>query len=523
MNHPSDDPRRPLRQSVYLLLTVIGIGGITGRVLAVNAVDTIRLESYLKGQGRKDWQKQRPFLSGNDRSRWCTVRALVEHGTYAIDEIVNQPNWDTIDMVKHDEFGAAAPGPDEGHLYSSKPPLLATLMAGEYWLIHKFTGATLGEHPYTIGRAIIITFNVLPLIVYFLLVAKLVERFGATDWGRMFVFGAAAFGTFLGTFAVVINNHLTAAVSAAISLHAALLIWYGDAPKSPSKTRMDLQPQGGVYIVHGGDRRLRWFALAGFFAAFTAANELPALAFFAAMTVGLLWKAPRGTMLAYLPAALLVAAASVGTNYLAHHSVLPAYAHRGKTNALAQRLDPHAGDNWYDYQYRRGEKRIIDSYWSKLETRSPIDQGEPDRAVYAFHVLIGHHGIFSLTPIWLLSVLGVGILCFRREPHWIALGVLIGSVSAVCIAFYLLRPLEDRNYGGMNSGFRWVFWFAPLWLVAMLPAADAAATHRWSRGLACLLLAFSVLSVTYPAWNPWVHPWILDFLLSQDAVKLGMR
>ena len=29
---------------------------------------------------------------------------------------------------------------DEGHLYSSKPPLLATLMAGEYWVIHKLTG-----------------------------------------------------------------------------------------------------------------------------------------------------------------------------------------------------------------------------------------------------------------------------------------------------------------------------------------------------------------------------------------------
>ena len=499
MSIPSDDPRRPLRQSVYLLLIAISIGGITGRVLAVNAVDNIRLEKFLKDQGRKDWQKQRPFLSGNDRSRWCTVRSLVEHGTYAIDEIVSQPNWDTIDMVKHDEFGAAAPGPDEGHLYSSKPPLLATLMAGEYWLIYKLTGATLGEHPFAIGRAILITFNVVPLMIYFLMMARLVERFGATDWGRIFTFGCAAFGTFLCTFAVVINNHLTAAVSAAIALHAALVIWYG------------------------GDRRLRWFAIAGLFAAFTAANELPALAFFAAVTVGLLWRAPRGTLLAYLPAALVVAVASVGTNYLAHHSVLPAYAHRGKTNELAKMLDPHAGDDWYDYQYRRGKDRIIDSYWSKLDTRSPIDQGEPNPADYAFHVLIGHHGIFSLTPIWLFSVLGAGMLCFRREPDWRALGLLIASVSAVCLAFYLMRPLEDRNYGGMNSGFRWVFWFAPLWLVAMLPAADALSTRRWTRGLAYLLLGFSVLSVSYPTWNPWVHPWILDFLLSHDAVKLGMQ
>ena len=43
-------------------------------------------------------------------------------------------------MVKHD-----------GHLYSSKPPLLPTLMAAVYWPIYRFSGATLGTHPYEIG------------------------------------------------------------------------------------------------------------------------------------------------------------------------------------------------------------------------------------------------------------------------------------------------------------------------------------------------------------------------------------
>jgi len=30
-------------------------------------------------------------------------------------------------------------------------------------------------------------------------------------------------------------------------------------------------------------------------------------------------------------------------------------------------------------------------------------RGEPTRLLYAVHVLVGHHGIFSLTPVWLLS------------------------------------------------------------------------------------------------------------------------
>ena len=45
-------------------------------------------------------------------------------------------------------------------------------------------------------------------------------------------------------------------------------------------------------------------------------------------------------------------------------------------------------------------------------------------------------------------------------------------MTLICLVFYiLLRPQEDRNYGGMTSGFRWMFWFAPLWLVVMIPAA----------------------------------------------------
>jgi hypothetical protein len=482
----SDAAQHNLRRAVYGLLIAVSVGGMLGRIFAVNAVDTIRLEKHLKDQGRADWQKQRPFLSSNDRSRWATVRSLVELGTYQIDEIVSQPNWDTIDMVKHDDEGRPAPSPDEGHLYSSKPPLLATLLAAPYWLIHRLSGATLADHPYAIGRTLLVLFNVLPMIAYFLVVARMVDRLGATDWGRLFVMTCAAFGTFLSTFAVTINNHLTAAVSAAIALDAALRIWYE------------------------GERRARWFFVAGFFAAFTAANELPALAFFAAVLVGLLYKAPSTTLKAFFPGALIVLSAAEGTNYLAHHSLRPAYAHRTE------------GDNWYEFQFIRDGK-VRDSYWSQAAKRSPIDQGEPDAPTYILHALVGHHGIFSLTPVWLFSFGGMAVLCLRRSPDMRALGLLVASVSLVCIAFYLRMPQQDRNYGGMTSGFRWVFWFAPLWLVTMLPAADWLAARRWSRAVAIVFLTVSVISVTYPTWNPWVHPWLLDFLASQGWVGLGNR
>jgi hypothetical protein len=57
-----------------------------------------------------------------------------------------------------------------------------------------------------------------------------------------------------------------------------------------------------------------------------------------------------------------------------------------------------------------------------------------------------------------------------------------------------------------------MFWLAPLWLLAMLPTIDAMGSRRWTRGLAMVLLAFSVLSASYPTWNPWTQPWIMDYL-----------
>jgi len=99
---------------------------------------------------------------------------------------------------------------------------------------------------------------------------------------------------------------------------------------------------------------------------------------------------------------------------------------------------------------------------------------------------------------------------FRRDDprlRWAA-GA-IAAISLVCIAFYLGQSAASRNYGGTTSGLRWMFWLAPLWLATMLPAVDFMARRRWTRGLCLVLLLFSALSVSFPTWNPWTHPWLM--------------
>lgn len=486
--------RQALRQAVYGVLIALSAGAMLGRILAVDSVDRLAIQRDRVARitadltaARQDLEKQglsstaieeqlktteeelrrkarvtRPFLSANDRSRWCTVRALVEPEMrvdgfpYAIDKVLDQPHWDTIDMVYHD-----------GHYYSSKPPLPVTLLAAEYWIIHRLTGLTLGTHPYAVGRFMLVTVSLIPLLFYFFLVVRLVERFGRTDWGRVYAVAAATLATFLTTFAVALNNHLPAAVWTLATLYPAVRIWVD------------------------GERRIRYFVLAGLFGALTVTFELPALSLFALVSAALLWKAPKQTLLAYMPPALVVTAAFFATNWIAHQSLRPPYLHH------------RPGDNWYAYEWKGRP-----SYW---QDPKGIDRGEVSPGVYAFHTLVGHHGIFSLTPIWLLSAAGLGIWLRQRDQRALReLALAIAAVSVVCLAFYLLRSQHDRNYGGTASGFRWVFWLAPLWLVSMLPALDAMASRRWMRGLALVLLFVSMVSVAYPTWNPWTHPVISD-------------
>jgi hypothetical protein len=483
-----------------------------------------------------------PMLSANDRSRWCTVRALVDQGTYAIDSsvVIKHPEtkrryWKSIDMVRHR-------GPDgREHYYSSKPPLFPTLVAGQYWLIRNLTGATLDDHPFQVMRLILVITNVLPMAIFWMVLQRCVWRLGVSPSAALFTMTAAIWGTLLTTFAVTLNNHLPGAISVLLATACLLTISYGKETK-------DRSMPGTL------------FAAAGFCAAFGVANELPALAFFACAALAAWYLSPRLTLLAFLPAALLVAIAFCLTNYLAHGTWVPAYGHRsdgpvvarvpldaamaelehqtvpvGVREALARvgpPLSPQAvikvrqdgtrwtlwdrsdarrfalvaagadleirrWDNWYDYE---------GSYWTG--PRQGVDRGEPLMVRYAFHAMLGHHGVFSLTPLWVLSIWGVWVLWERPRPAERALAAMTACVTVVCVAFYLSRPLIDRNYGGVSCGFRWVIWMIPLWLLCLAPAADRLLHTRTGRVVAMILLAVSIFSATYSWANPWTHPWI---------------
>jgi hypothetical protein len=184
----------------------------------------------------------------------------------------------------------------------------------------------------------------------------------------------------------------------------------------------------------------------------------------------------------------------------------------------------YAWDDWYDYPK---------SYWLP-ENKKGVDRGESDRWIYLFHFLIGHHGVLSLTPFWVWSIAGafLWIVYSNRTtsepaiPHaavstgwreWIlsdrGLALSLSAVSLACVVFYTSRGVEDRNYAGVCSGFRWLFWLIPAWLWLSVPAVQWTAKHRWARYALTVALGLSILSATLPWSNPWTHPWPYRLLM----------
>lgn len=491
-----------------------------------------------------------PFLSANDRSRWCTIAALAVDGTYEIDEVLEirdpvtrRRTWYSIDLVRHR-------GPDgEQHYYSSKPPFLPTLYAGVYFAVRSLTGATLMNDPFFVARLMLIIVNLVPLLIFWWLLMYWLRGEGLGVWATIVTGVFVCWGTYLSTFLPTLNNHLPAAIAVGLSLGC-----------------LDR-------IVLKRDRRLGWFVLCGLSISFGAANELPALSWMAASVAVLLIVAPRQTLVATLPAMLPVGLMFFATNYWAHGELIPAYAHRdvgerlfefpidaplsieklspeivaeqlqsqairvsqqttirparragvfefwdaenelrfalrrdGQTAAGQQIIGVYEWGDWYDYP---------GSYWTS-ERKQGVDKGEPNRGVYIFHSLVGHHGIFSLTPFWFVTVCGVWVIWRGRETvnffvdHRLLIAAAITATSLVSIAFYLARPLEDRNYGGVSSGFRWSFWLTPLWIWLAIPALRAVHSRLGRRLVEVLMLA-SVFSASFAWQNPWTSPWIMQY------------
>lgn len=469
---------------------------------------------------------QRSLISANDISRWSTVWALLERGTYAIDECPWQ--LQTQDKVLlADPFPAeGAEGEPEKHFYSSKPPLLPTMIAGVLWPVREWTGVPLDntitqertqrkevqsledeppEDPSKVLEVyedrgyrvvdvtpekpvewsahvlyfnpVVVLLNVVPLLVALVLYARLLDRYAGNDWAWFLSILAFGLGTNLIIFGSTLNNHTVAAWSAFFALYAFLRIW------------------------DDGARHPGYFLAAGFFGAFCACNELPAALFGVLLFLLVLVKAPGKTLAVFVPAALVPVAAFVVTEYLAFGEWRP-------WEVVYARFSEEGPDSPYRYP---------GSYWLTPLGTDWYDQHREPWYWYLFHLLVGHHGIFSLTPVFLFSLWAMlrsmlGLDSRLRLYSWMTL-----LLSGAIVAFYTWKT---HNYGGSTQGARWLFWLFPFWLILLPLGVEGGERRAWVRWLTLAALGFSVFNTGYGMLQPWSHPWVLDLLEHLGVIVL---
>jgi hypothetical protein len=253
--------------------------------------------------------------------------------------------------------------------------------------------------------------------------------------------------------------------------------------------------------------------VAGFFAGFAAVNEFPATAFLVALGAGLAWKARRQTLTWFLPLALLPIAGHFATNYLVTGDLRPAYALKSAYVFPGSYwlIDPASG---------RLVGSEVDPATGKFtgQVGKGIDSLYEPWPVYLFHMLVGHHGIFSLSPIFIFTLIGVWRSLRSRASPLRAFAALASFLTLVLLVFYTFFA-GQRNYGGMCCGLRWSFWLIPLWLMLLPEGLRGKTAHRWFRGMALAFLLVSAVSVFYCARNPWSRPWLHQYLYYKQWIN----
>lgn len=366
------------------------------------------------------WNLQDASINNaNTGSRYATIEALVDYGTYYIDDT---RYVHTIDKKKVGE-----------HFISSKPPLLPTYGAAVYWVYQKLTGQNIAEHEGNVVRTVSFFTGLLfhgVFLVYLYRFCLLLFR------RRLTILVTLAFGAFgfLGAaYATTINNHSVGATLALVGLFHA-------------------------YRAGQGSVGYKDWILAGFWLGINGAVDLTCLAFIPTVGLYLLVRNWRKAVFAYGVAALPGLLSLIGLNYLIMGSFSPAYL-----NSEVQNF----AENYFKHN------------------RAGIDALREPKHIYAWNVLLGHHGVFSMTPLFCFGL--YELVRRLKQRSYLHESLVVASVFAAVFYFYIFRT---RNYGGWCVGMRWLVPFMPMFILYFGAWFDRVKLTRLTLG--AVAVAFTV-------------------------------
>ncbi|HEX4341289.1 MAG TPA: hypothetical protein VH062_35515 [Polyangiaceae bacterium] len=344
------------------------------------------------------------------------------------------------------------------HFVSSKPPLLPTYGAGIYWLLKKVTGYNITDNESIVVWTVGVFTGWLSHLVFLIYFYKLCKLLLVRQLAVLVAVAAAGFAYLGVAYGTAINNHNMGAAFAVAGFYHAF------------KAKHDL----------GG--KPDW-VLSGLILGVLPAIDLSSLALTGLTAVYLGAKNWRYTLLLFIPATLPGIISQPLLAHVATGSYIPAYAESSMMT--------------YKGSYFGGRRSGIDALFEPKPT-------------YAFNVLLGHHGVFSMTPIFCFSLFEIGRRLWKRDRF--VQETLVFAISfTVVTAFYIFRT---HNYGGWCVGMRWLVPVMPWLLVMFALWLDRATIGKLKWGLVVAAFAVSAFNVQDGLTSPFQfsvwHNWLDD-------------
>ena len=396
--------------------------------------------------------QKRGRLTTNPVSRVATVERLVEAHTFALKTPTDSTPFPI--SIDHVRFG--------DRLYSSKPTSYPMLMAAQAWPVKKVMGWNFHAHRLDFVRMLVLLNQILPYLMGVWLCLLLLRQWGASRWTQTFLMVALTFGLLPFGYTPTINNH-----TFALSLH--LMAFY-------------LTCQ----IWEGRQKRRVAYLIVGFLGGFAFANDLTSGLLMVGMMLLLLRRNWKLTLLVAVPGLALALIPDAVGYYLINGTPLPSYL---KGSAY----------------------RYPGAYWTHPEG---FDALREPKWLYLTKMLLGHHGLLSLTPLLLVPMAGsLRLVRERANPlRWHVVWLAAATAAAVG---YL--TVTSWNYGGDCIGMRWLLHVMPFWLLLGWQAVERLSARRWGKGALVGLLLLGMPWVLNAAWDEAFIPgwparlWVMAF------------
>lgn len=388
---------------------------------------------------------RRTSSSANTDSRLATIECLAHYGTFHIDR---SRYVGTIDKVWLN-----------GHFLSTKPPLLSAGAALAYRLFAERTGRTFANDEAGCIYFVSVLTGVLPhmlLLLYFLFTLRLfVSRPEALALGFL-ALGVSYLGI---GYATGISNQVPAALSVMGAFYHAF------------RTR-----QSGAAIHH-------WM-LAGLWVGLIPALDVVLAPFAVGFMVYLLAGNWRRTLALALPCSMVPVVSHLVLTHAITGSILPVYGRR--------ELYDYPGSFWKPLLDAKGKPT------PEVLKQMGLEGARDPRLVYAFHVVFGHHGFLSMTPVLALG-LWQAVLCVRKRCGRLPEALLLLACSSI-LGIAIIS--QTRNYGGVCVGLRWMVGAMPLFFLFA-----AAWLDRRSSRAAMILFLLLTFAGSFHAWDALQDPW----------------